>query len=731
MPMFSQLTESTWNTLFDTRYVNGLKDVDDLGIKMLKIPQYQRAYVWDQPKIAHLLNSIIISYREDKPYYFLGNIVLCKEDKLANYGNYFIVDGQQRITSMTIIISTIRFIAREFSFTEVETKCDQFIEIDERDRRVRLPETRFKLCLPDTDKINYGSEFRNYIQMSRINELRNFQTKNSNRVISEYVERLQDNTNKVYDILHDKNEDFLYNLVRYISGRCKFIMMVTDQFLDAHRIFCTLNIAGEPLSPLDFYRARFYGHMVREKGLREANRSIDAKLKIWNKMHAELGNKEMKYFLAHVYRIRMAEASKREEFMASFGIDDDNLLLSLSNFTDNIQVCEEFFKQVTKLLDIWTRIFKYSEMNASKEALKLLRYNHWEIWVTVALVAGSNGVNLNKEFWVKLEKYMSVMMVLICSRYASVDIESNEILSRCYKDIRWLMEFKELNLIIQPTEMEFFVERICGEIYTQVTDYCLVYLMMRISLEKKNDVGKFRIENLRLDLICPMVVEQQSTWTGNDMLIQYASYIGNFILVDAEHFDKFKSKDWLEKKTHIGLVKTLSLTSVILSQPVWGIEQFRESHNCYLQILGKIYDIHELKVFQLVLKGLKRKFNAMSEDEDVICVLDNQLPDIDFTPKPVVSDYDIALAASSLSQYLRDNKKLTVEGIKNVLLLIDEASSGFADDDTVFKLILRLQKQYRMFARKWQSTFRNWVREANIGKNGCFYPGIFLTKISV
>ena len=108
-----------------------------------------------------------------------------------------------------------------------------------------------------------------------INELRNFHSKGSNRVITEYIERLQANSNQVYDDLIEKSETFLYNLVRYISGSCKFTLMVTDQFLDAHRIFCNLNLNGEPLSPLDLYRARFYGQMVIEKGLKEANRTVD------------------------------------------------------------------------------------------------------------------------------------------------------------------------------------------------------------------------------------------------------------------------------------------------------------------------------------------------------------------------------------------------------------------------------------------------------------------------
>jgi uncharacterized protein with ParB-like and HNH nuclease domain len=138
----------TWNSLFNTRLSNGAKlENENLGIKLLKIPAYQRAYVWDHHKVSSLLSSIMTSFINAKSYYFLGNIVLCKEEEKSNFGNFFIVDGQQRITTLTIIISTIRFIARENRYREVETKCDQFLEVGERRDR-RLPETGYRLCLP-------------------------------------------------------------------------------------------------------------------------------------------------------------------------------------------------------------------------------------------------------------------------------------------------------------------------------------------------------------------------------------------------------------------------------------------------------------------------------------------------------------------------------------------------------------------------------------------------------
>jgi uncharacterized protein with ParB-like and HNH nuclease domain len=154
MPIFSSLQEMTWNSLFNIR--NGVKlEGENLNMKILKIPVYQRAYVWNEHKVSSLLSSIMTSLITNKSYYFLGNIVLCKEEENSYYGNFFIVDGQQRITTLTIIMSTIRFIARKKNYNEVESKCDQFIQMHDRERRdTRLDETRFRLCLPVSTKKN-------------------------------------------------------------------------------------------------------------------------------------------------------------------------------------------------------------------------------------------------------------------------------------------------------------------------------------------------------------------------------------------------------------------------------------------------------------------------------------------------------------------------------------------------------------------------------------------------
>lgn len=77
-------------------------EIPNTGIvAQLNIPEYQRPYVWNEKQINKLLDDWI-EYKKidrDKPLYYLGSIILHKDDK----GFLNVIDGQQRITTALLI----------------------------------------------------------------------------------------------------------------------------------------------------------------------------------------------------------------------------------------------------------------------------------------------------------------------------------------------------------------------------------------------------------------------------------------------------------------------------------------------------------------------------------------------------------------------------------------------------------------------------------------------------
>ena len=69
-----------------------------------QIPDYQRPYDWGDEEIQQLWDDIYSAFDGQEDFYFLGPMVLVKtEDE-----HFEVVDGQQRLTTLTILFCVLR-----------------------------------------------------------------------------------------------------------------------------------------------------------------------------------------------------------------------------------------------------------------------------------------------------------------------------------------------------------------------------------------------------------------------------------------------------------------------------------------------------------------------------------------------------------------------------------------------------------------------------------------------
>jgi uncharacterized protein with ParB-like and HNH nuclease domain len=123
------------------------------------IPPFQRPYAWGKEQTRDLIEDLLgflrVSWTEidNVPPYFLGSIVLIKDE---NEPDADVVDGQQRLTTLTILLSVIRanVIARDAG--DITTR------IYEEGSRILKTKDRFRLSLRDRDR----EFFQTYVQRS-------------------------------------------------------------------------------------------------------------------------------------------------------------------------------------------------------------------------------------------------------------------------------------------------------------------------------------------------------------------------------------------------------------------------------------------------------------------------------------------------------------------------------------------------------------------------------------
>lgn len=72
------------------------------------IPRYQRAYSWDESNWKELWDDINKTVISDEKELFLGAIIYYHADSAgSSYAQYSIIDGQQRITTITILMRVL------------------------------------------------------------------------------------------------------------------------------------------------------------------------------------------------------------------------------------------------------------------------------------------------------------------------------------------------------------------------------------------------------------------------------------------------------------------------------------------------------------------------------------------------------------------------------------------------------------------------------------------------
>ena len=69
--------------------------------KTIKVPDYQRAYSWDEEQVNQFLYDVK-EHTEKKTNYYVGHFLFEERN-----GDFYIIDGQQRLTTIVLLIYSI------------------------------------------------------------------------------------------------------------------------------------------------------------------------------------------------------------------------------------------------------------------------------------------------------------------------------------------------------------------------------------------------------------------------------------------------------------------------------------------------------------------------------------------------------------------------------------------------------------------------------------------------
>ena len=121
------------------------------GNKQFLIPVYQRYYSWDVEQCKRLWNDIVEMQKKGKQGHFVGSIVNIAEQAMpTGVQKYMIIDGQQRMTTLTLLLLALR----DYAAKNPEDKTINARRIDNMllKNEYESGDERYKLLLTETDR---------------------------------------------------------------------------------------------------------------------------------------------------------------------------------------------------------------------------------------------------------------------------------------------------------------------------------------------------------------------------------------------------------------------------------------------------------------------------------------------------------------------------------------------------------------------------------------------------
>jgi hypothetical protein len=183
---------------------------------VFRIPGYQRPYAWTTEQARDLYEDLTGFMTgsgtevEDMPPYFLGSIVLIKDESSPDSD---IVDGQQRLTTLTLLLSAIRANVADKHASDITQL------IYEKASRILGSQDRFRLTLRPLDR----QFFQEFVQREggyeKLLELGD--------VTSDSQRRLQGNARLFHERLAGISEDDRIRLAEFIVTRCFLVVVAT------------------------------------------------------------------------------------------------------------------------------------------------------------------------------------------------------------------------------------------------------------------------------------------------------------------------------------------------------------------------------------------------------------------------------------------------------------------------------------------------------------------------
>jgi hypothetical protein len=234
-----------------------------------RIPLYQRGYAWTSDELQDFWNDITdLMNSEDERIHYMSQLTLekinayepdIKEFIPKDYDGFYVVDGQQRLTTIIILISQIlRFQQEQYKTNEIfatgenlsdlEDNTKQYIMINGRVKENTYGKQLYILGYDTESESQKCLQNRIFNNDTQYNYTKSIYTKNLENAATFFKKRINE--------YYQGDLKRIDNLLDTIQGRLSFNLYYITDSNDTLVAFETLNNRGKKLTTLEMLKSR-------------------------------------------------------------------------------------------------------------------------------------------------------------------------------------------------------------------------------------------------------------------------------------------------------------------------------------------------------------------------------------------------------------------------------------------------------------------------------------------
>ncbi|MGW8815546.1 DUF262 domain-containing protein [Gordonia terrae] len=513
-----------------------------------KIPEYQRPYRWGTDQALQLLDDLEETLdRDDDEPYFLGSLVLVEQDDAT----FDVIDGQQRLTTLTLLFSVLRDLAEgeEFARNLGARVLDPGNELD------GIP-SRPRLTLREQD----AAFFRKYVQEpGNIDGLVGLSDAAAK---TEPQRAIRDNAAAFRARMSAWTDDRRRALATLASTRTFLVVVSTPNLDSAYRIFSVMNARGLDLTPADIFKSRVIGKVGDRSGYS----------KRWELAEETLGSDAFTELFRDIRTVVSGDRARRELLVEFPGQVLDPYLENgtAAEFVDDLLLPYAEAFERTIAFDYGPGD-EWNPVNHWLKRLNMVDNKDWRPCALWALVEHADDAEFLTAFLKKLERIAASF--LLRQAYTTPRIARYlELL----KQIKAGAGLDAPAFDLSDDERALSMTALRGDIYRMQPRRARYVLLRLDELLAKDPGATYNHQIISIEHVLPQNPKEPSQWRldfTDEQRAQLTHKLGNLLLLNHRKNSQANNYEYTAKKNKYFKTSTgsavFALTTQVLDENTW------------------------------------------------------------------------------------------------------------------------------------------------------------------